>query len=170
MRASRKTKLRKKRAKASKKATLSHLSYSDEYIRTILKEVRTIALIGASPKAERPSNQVLTYMLEKGYEVIPVNPGLAGQKITGQTVFESLSEPPQPIDMVDIFRNSEAVPALVEEALNLPQKPKVIWMQIGVEHQEAASHAEAKGIKVIMNRCPKIEYERLGLELVRCGL
>ena len=170
MRASRKTKLRKKRAKATKKAGLSHLSYSDGYLTTILKEVRTIALIGASPKAERPSNQVLTYMLGKGYEVIPVNPGLVGQKIAGQTVYGALSEIDRPIDMVDIFRNSEAVLAIVEEALNLPQKPKVIWMQLGVEHEEASERAEANSIKVIMNRCPKIEYGRLFGELSWAGI
>lgn len=170
MRASRKTKLRKKRAKASKKMGQDHLSLSDEFLKTILKEVHTIALIGASPKVERPSNYVMTYLLEKGYEVIPVNPGLAGQKIAGQTVFGSLSEIDKPIDMVDIFRNSDAVPAIIDEALALTKKPKVIWMQIGVEHKQAALQAEAEGLKVIMNRCPKIEYERLGLELVSAGL
>lgn len=147
-----------------------HLSLNDEFLKTILKEVRTIALIGASPKVERPSNYVMTYLLEKGYAVTPVNPGLAGQKIAGQTVFGSLSEIDTPIDMVDIFRSSDAVPAIVDEALALIKKPKVIWMQIGVEHKVAAARAEAEGIKVIMNRCPKIEYERLGLELASAGL
>lgn len=147
-----------------------HFSLSDRYLKAILKDVRTIALIGASPKVERPSNYVMTYLLEKGYEVIPVNPGLAGQKIAGQTVFGSLSEIDKPIDMVDIFRSSDAVPAIIDEALALPKNPKVIWMQIGVEHKGAASRAEAEGMKVIMNRCPKIEYERLGLELASAGL
>ena len=147
-----------------------HLSLSDEFLKTILKEVHTIVLIGASHKVERPSNYVMTYLLEKGYEVIPVNPGLAGQKIAGQTVLGALSEIDKPIDMVDIFRSSDAVPAIIDEALALTKKPKVIWMQIGVEHKGAAARAEAERIKVIMNRCPKIEYERLGLELASAEL
>lgn len=103
----------------------------------------------------------MNYLLSKGYNVIPVNPGLAGQELLGQTVYATLSDIPVSVDMIDIFRNSDAVLSLVIEALALPQKPKVIWMQLGVSNDEATQLAEAEGLRVVVNRCPKIEYEIL---------
>lgn len=137
---------------------MNHDHYSAEYITDILREVKTIALVGASNNDVRPSYFVLKYLLEKGYKVYPVNPGLAGQEIVGQKVYASLANVPAAIDMVDIFRNSEAALAITHEALQLPQKPKVIWMQLGVRNDAAAELAEADGIKVVMDRCPKMEF------------
>ncbi|WAP68161.1 CoA-binding protein [Jiella pelagia] len=137
------------------------LIYPDAEIRRILSETKTIALVGASAKEVRPSFFVLKYLLAKGFDVIPVNPGLAGKEILGRTVYPDLQSIPQPIDMVDIFRASNAVPGIVEEALSLDPLPKVIWMQLTVRHDEAAARAEAAGLTVIMDRCPKIEYARL---------
>jgi predicted CoA-binding protein len=150
--------------------TLNHDSYSDAFIRAILDSVRTIALVGASSKDVRPSFFVARYLLDKGYRVFPVNPGLGGQTILGQRVFESLSEIPEPIDMVDIFRSSDAVPEDVDEALALAPRPKVIWMQLGVRNDAAAGKAETVGMTVVMNRCPKIEYGRLSGEIAWMGV
>lgn len=137
---------------------MNHDHYSVDYITDILREVKTIALVGASNNEVRPSYFVLKYLLEKGYQVFPINPGLAGKEIVGQTVFSSLADVPVTIDMVDIFRNSEAALAVTLEALLLAHKPKVIWMQLGVRNEEAAKLAEAQNIKVVMDRCPKMEF------------
>lgn len=146
------------------------LTYDDAIIRDVLDRSKTIAMVGASAKTIRPSYFVLKYLLAKGYRVIPVNPGLAGKKILGQPCYASLSQIPQPIDMVDIFRSSDAVPGIVEEALALVPQPSVIWMQLGVRHDEAARRAEEAGLTVIMNRCPKIEYGRLSGEIGWVGV
>lgn len=138
-----------------------HEHYDDDLIADILGSVKTIAVVGASPNEKRPSNAVIRYMLSKGYDVIPVNPGHGGRKIAGAMSFASLGEIDRPIDMVDIFRNSAAAFGVVEEALKLSSLPKVIWMQLGVVNFEAARLAEAHGITIIMDRCPKIEYARL---------
>ncbi|MCQ0987425.1 CoA-binding protein [Jiella sp. LLJ827] len=122
-------------------------------------------MVGASAKEIRPSYFVLKYMLAKGFRVIPINPGLAGKEILGQTVYADLKSVPEPIDMVDVFRGSDAVPGIVEEALSLDPLPRVIWMQLTVRHDEAAAKAEAAGMTVIMDRCPKIEYGRLSGEI-----
>lgn len=144
---------------------VKHDSYDDALIRRILREVKTIALVGASASEARPSWIVTKYLLDRGYEVIPVNPGLKGQSLLGRTVYGSLKEIPGPVDMVEIFRNSEAAGPITDEALSLEPLPKVIWMQLSVRHDEAAARAEAKGVTVIMNRCPKIEYGRLSGEI-----
>jgi uncharacterized protein len=141
-----------------------HNHYSDILIRSILSSVRTIALVGASAKEQRPSHTVMQFLLAKGYQVIPVNPGLAGKELLGQKVYAHLADIPVPIDMVDVFRNSFAVPDLVGEVLALKPLPKVIWMQLGVLHEAAAVRAEAAGITVIMDRCPAIEYALLGMD------
>jgi uncharacterized protein len=137
---------------------MNHDNYSQEYIRSILQLVKTIALVGASSKEVRPSHLVMKYLLSKGYEVIPVNPGLADKTILEQKVYARLKDIPKAVDMVDIFKNSEAAGAIVEEALQLDPLPKVIWMQLTIRNDAAAHKAEAKGIQVVMNRCPKMEY------------
>ena len=131
--------------------------------------MKTIALVGASANSVRPSYFVMKYLLDKGYEVIPVNPGLAGQQILGQTVYGRLADIPKPVDMVDVFRNSEAAGSITDEALALPTPPKVIWMQLSVRNDAAAARAEAQGIKVVMNRCPKMEYGKLSGEWAWVG-
>ena len=138
---------------------MDHSSYSDAYLTGILDEVKTVALVGASDKPDRASNHVLHFLLDHGYHVIPVNPGKAGGEILGQTVAASLADIDEPVDMVDIFRNSEAAGKVTDEAIKIGAK--VVWMQLGVVNEEAASRAEAEGIKVVMDRCPKIEYPRL---------
>ncbi|MFT3986232.1 CoA-binding protein [Aestuariivirga sp.] len=148
---------------------MNHDNYDSAYIRDILRTVKTIAMVGASANELRPSYFVMKYLLDKGYEVIPVNPGLAGKEILGRTVYGSLKHIPQPIDMVDIFRNSEAAGAITDEALALSPLPKVIWMQLTVRNDEAAARAEAAGIKVVMNRCPKMEYGKLSGEWAWVG-
>lgn len=140
---------------------MSHDHYSDDHIRTVLTSVKTIALVGASPNAARPSHGVMAFLLRKGYHVIPVNPGQAGKEILGQTVFATLADISEPVDMVDVFRAADQLPALVDEVLALPNMPKVIWGQLSVRHDEAAAKAEAAGFTVIMDRCPAIEYPRL---------
>ncbi len=140
---------------------MNHEAYSDSYVRGILSSTKTIALVGASANAARPSFGVMQFLLQRGFNVTPINPGLAGQDLQGQKVYASLQDVPHAIDMVDVFRASAAVPALVDEILQLRQLPKVLWMQLGVFAAEAAAKAEAKGIKVVMNRCPVIEMHRL---------
>ncbi|MBF9031647.1 CoA-binding protein [Rhodobacterales bacterium HKCCE3408] len=138
---------------------------SDDLLRRILTKSRTFACVGVSANPVRPSYYVARYLGLKGFRVHPVNPGLAGQTLLGATVAASLSDIGEPIDVVDIFRRPDAVPAIVDEALALDPLPKVIWMQIGVSHDAAAAKAEAAGLTVIQNRCPKIEYQRLFGEL-----
>ncbi|EKF58471.1 CoA-binding protein [Agrobacterium albertimagni AOL15] len=140
-----------------------HDHYSAEDLRDILGSVRTIALLGASPKPDRPSFGVMRFLLSKGYTVYPVNPGQAGKEILGQTVYASMADIPEPIDMVDVFRAPEYLGEVVAEALALPNRPKVIWGQLTVRDDEAVKPAEAAGIRVVMDRCPAIEIPRLGL-------
>jgi uncharacterized protein len=148
---------------------MTHDTYDANYIRTILQESKSIALVGASNNSVRPSYFVMKYLLDKGYDVTPVNPGLGGQELLGRKVYRTLADIPHAVDMVDIFRNSEAAGAIVDEALTLPVKPKVIWMQLGVRNDAAAARAEAADIKVVMNRCPKMEYGKLSGEWAWVG-
>lgn len=148
---------------------MQHATYDKTYISDILKTTKTIALVGASGKEVRPSYFVMKYMLDKGYTVIPINPGMAGSKILGQTVYASLSDVTEPIDMVDIFRNSDAAGPITDEALSLSPLPKVIWMQLSVRNEEAAARAEAAGLKVVMDRCPKMEYGKISGEWAWVG-
>jgi predicted CoA-binding protein len=136
-----------------------HDQYDDEFLRRILREVRLIALVGASPNPERPSHIVMKYLQGKGYRVIPVNPGAAGQTILGETVYADLAALPERPDMLDIFRNAEAAGPLADQAIALGIR--VVWMQLGVRNEAAAARAEAAGLRVVMNRCPEIEYMRL---------
>jgi len=149
---------------------MDHDTYSDSYIRGILNSVKSIAMVGASERESRPSYFAFKYLLERGYTMIPVNPGKAGETILGRRVYARLADVPEPIDMVDIFRNSRFAPAVVEEALALKPRPQVIWMQLGVRNDKAAALAEANGLKVVMNRCPKIEYGRLSSEIAWMGV
>ena len=149
---------------------MNHDTYSDSYIREILDEVKTIAMIGASANTVRPSYFVLKYMLSKGYEVWPINPGQAGKEILGQQAYASLVDLPDVPDMVDIFRNSAAAGGIVDDILASGRLPKVIWMQLSVRNDEAAKRAEDAGIKVVMDRCPKIEYGRLSGEIGWAGV
>ena len=142
---------------------MNHDAYDDVYIRGILNTVKTIAVVGVSATTSRPSYFVFKYLLERGFRMIPVNPGLAGQNLLGQTVYAALLDIPEPVDMVDIFRASENVLPIVTQALQMQPRPRVIWMQLGVRNDEAAALAEANGLKAVMNRCPKIEYGRLSL-------
>ncbi len=134
---------------------------SDNEIRDILQSVRTIALLGASPKPERPSNGVMKFLLDRGYHVIPVNPGQVGKTIHGQQVVAELADINEPIDMVDVFRASYSLPGIVDEILALKHRPAVLWTQLDVVNEEAAKKAEEAGLKVVMDRCPAIEYPRL---------
>ena len=133
---------------------------SDAQVRTVLSATRRVALVGASNRAERPSFGVMAWLLARGYDVTPVNPGLAGQAIQGCHVVATLDEA-APLDMVDVFRNSDAASAVVDEVLALPWRPKVIWMQLGVVNPPAAERAKAAGLTVVMDRCPVIEAGRL---------
>jgi uncharacterized protein len=132
--------------------------------------VKTIAMVGVSPKDNRPSYFAFKYLLERGYRMIPVNPGQAGKELLGQKVYAKLADIPEPVDMVDIFRASKYALGVVDEALALNPRPQVIWMQLGVRNDEAAAKAEAAGLKVVMNRCPKIEYGRLSSEISWMGV
>ncbi|MGA8889158.1 MAG: CoA-binding protein [Pseudolabrys sp.] len=149
---------------------MNHDAYSDSYIRGILNTVKTIAMVGISPKENRPSYFAFKYLMERGYRMIPINPGQAGKTILGQKVYAKLSDIPDPIDMVDVFRGSEHVLPIVQEAVALKPKPQVIWMQLMVRNDEAAKLAEDAGLKVVMNRCPKIEYGRLSSEISWMGV
>lgn len=141
------------------------MTYSDALLKEVLTRSKRIAIVGVSMNPVRPSYFVARYLSLKGYDVIPVNPGHAGKMLFGAQVVSSLSEIGEEVDMVDIFRRSEAVPEIVTEALAVFPKLQTIWMQIGVEHAEAAAVAEARGVTVIQNRCPKIEYQRVFGEL-----
>jgi uncharacterized protein len=151
-------------------SAMNHDSYPDNCIRGILNTVKTIAMVGASEKQNRPSYFAFKYLLERGYRMIPVNPGHAGKTLLGQKIHARLVDIAEPIDMVDIFRSSRYALPIVREALSLKPRPQVIWMQLGVRSDEAAALAEANGLKVIMNRCPKIEYGRLSSEIAWIGV
>lgn len=140
---------------------MNHDSYSDDYIREILTTNMVFAVVGASPNAARPSYLVMNYLMTKGYRVIPVNPGQAGGEILGQRVYANLRDIPEPVDVVDIFRNSAAALEVAREAVGIGAR--VVWMQLGVRNDEAATLAEAAGLNVVMDRCPKIECNRLAL-------
>jgi len=140
---------------------MNHDRYEDGYIRDILTSTRSIAVIGASPNPARPVNGVMAFLIRSGYGVIPINPGIEGKEIHGRTVVARLSDLPGPVDMIDVFRNSDAIPALADEILALPWRPKVVWLQLGIRNDDAAAKLEEAGIKVVMNRCPAIERPRL---------
>lgn len=147
-----------------------HDRYDDALIEGILSQVRTIAMVGASANTVRPSFFVLKYLTDKGFSVHPINPGRAGDTICGRTVHASLADVPEPVDMVDVFRAADAVPGVVEEVLALDPRPKVLWLQLGIRNDEAVALAEAAGITVVQNRCPKIEYGRLSGEISWAGV
>jgi len=151
---------------------MDHDGYSDDYIADILGSVRVFAFVGASANTSRPSYFAMKYLLGKGYTVHPVNPGYAGRAILGQPVYATLADVPAPVDVVDIFRNSQAALGITREAIALKDKlgVKVVWMQLGVRNDEAAAEAEAAGLRVVMNRCPKIEYGRLSGEIGWAGV
>jgi predicted CoA-binding protein len=151
---------------------MDHSAYSDEYLRAVLRETETVAMVGASPNWNRPSFFVMKYLQAKGYRVIPINPRNAGEEILGETVHASLADAPGPFQMVDIFRNSEAAGAITDEAIGLAAEKGIrsVWMQLTVFNAEAAARAEAAGLEVVMNRCPKIEYGRLFGELAWGGI
>ena len=144
------------------------IPYSDAKIRRILSSVRTIALVGASSNWNRPSYFVMKYLQGKGYRVIPVNPGTAGKEQLGEKIYANLRDIPDAIDMVDVFRSSDQVGPIVDDAIAIGAK--VVWMQLGIRNDGAAAKAEAAGLEVIMNRCPKIEFGRLGGELSWSGV
>ena len=147
-------------------------TYSDDLIKSVLRSTKVIAIVGASGNEMRPSYFAMMYLLAKGYIIHPINPGLAGKKILGQRVYLSLKEVPAPVDMVDIFRASEAAPGIVKEALAEKDRLglKTIWMQLGIVNEEAAGMARTAGLTVIMDRCPKIEYGRLSGEIGWMGV
>ncbi len=147
---------------------MNHDTYPDDYIRAILRECRTIAMVGASANWNRPSYFAMKYLQEKGYRIIPVNPSAAGQEILGEKVYAALSEIPVKVDMVDCFRPAEAIPPIAAAAIAIGAR--VLWMQLGIRNDEAAAMAEAAGLKVVMNRCPKIEYGRLSGEIGWMGV
>jgi predicted CoA-binding protein len=142
---------------------VNHDRYDDAYLRDILRSVKTIAMVGASTNWNRPSYFVFKYLQGKGYRMIPVNPGAAGETLLDETVYGALEDIPDPVDMVDIFRKSEAAGAITDAAIAIGAK--VVWMQIGVHDDAAAGRAEAAGLRAVMNRCPKIEWGRLHGEL-----
>lgn len=140
---------------------MNHDAYDDARIRDLLGSVKTIAIVGASANPDRPSHHVAEFLIERGYEVFPVNPGLAGKEILGRPVFATLADVPVAIDMVDVFRNSADAAGVVDQAIAVGAK--VVWMQLGVRNDAAAAKAEAAGLEVVMNRCPAIEIPRLGM-------
>ena len=142
---------------------MQHDTYTDKYLSEILGSVKTIALVGASTNWNRPSYFVMKYLQSKGFRVIPVNPGVAGEQLLGETVYARLEDIPDPVDMVDVFRNAEAAGPITDSAIAI--HAGIVWMQIGVRNDEAAARAEEAGLKVVMNRCPKIEYMRLHGEI-----
>src|ERR1700754_3430186 len=158
------------RARDTKVFKMNHDAYADAYIREILSGVKTIAMVGASPVNVRPSYFAFKYLAERGYDMIPVNPGHVGKRLLGKPFVASLADIGRPVDMIDIFRNSSHIMPVVDEALTLSSLPKVIWMQLGARDDVAAAKAEAAGLKVVMNRCPKIEYGRLSSEISWMGV
>ena len=153
---------------ATTRAEMDHDNYPDSFLRQILRDTKTIAMVGSSDNWVRPSYFAMKYLQSKGYRVIPVNPKAAGKKILGETVYAGLKDVPDKIDMVDVFRNSEAAGSITDEAIEVGVP--VVWMQLGVRNDEAAARAEAAGLKVVMDRCPKIEYGRLNAELSWSGI
>src|SRR6201984_2988796 len=149
---------------------MNHDAYSDDYIRGILNDVRSIAMVGASPVNVRPSYFAFKYLAQRGYDMIPVNPGHVGKDLLGKPFVASLLDIGRPRDLIDIFRNSGHIMPVVDEALKLSPLPKVIWMQLGARDDESAAKAETAGLKVVMNRCPKIEYGRLSSEISWMGV
>jgi predicted CoA-binding protein len=151
---------------------MAALTYSDALIKTILRAVKTIAMVGASGNEIRPSYFAMMYLLNKGYKIVPVNPGMAGKTIMGQLVYASLKEVPAPVDMVDIFREARYAPEIVREAVAEKDRLGVryVWMQLGVVSEEAANLAENAGLTVVMDRCPKIEHGRFSGELGWMGI
>ena len=149
---------------------MNHDTYPDSYVSGILNTVKSIAMVGISPKESRPSYFAFKYLLERGYHMIPINPGHAGKAMLGQRIYAKLADIPEPVDMVDIFRAAPYALPIVQEALALKPRPQVIWMQLGIRNDEAAAVAEANGMKVVMNWCPKIEYGRLSCELGWTGV
>ena len=147
---------------------MNHDTYPDEYIRDILRGVKTIAMVGASANWNRPSFFAMKYLQQKGYRVIPVNPGQAGKVILGETAYATLRDIPDRVDMVDCFRATEAIPSIADAAIEIGAK--VLWMQLGVRNNQAAAKVEKAGLKVVMNRCPKIEYGRLSGEIAWFGI
>ena len=141
-----------------------HLQYDDNYLKQILTSVKTIAMVGASPNPDRASHRVMAYLQARGYRVIPVSPQCRGEDLLGERVYNRLDEIPETIhiDMVDVFRRSEAVPDIAEAAIR--RRAKVLWLQLGVIHGDAARRAQEHGLQVVMDRCPKIDIPRLGLE------
>jgi len=151
---------------------MSDLIYSDDFIADILESTKTIAMVGASPNWVRPSHFAMKYLQRKGYRVIPVNPGAAGTTLLDEEVYADLASIPEPFEMVDIFRNSDAAGAITDDAIALAANKgiKTIWMQLGVRNDEAAARAEGAGLNVVMDRCPKIEFGRLYSELSWSGV
>jgi uncharacterized protein len=149
---------------------MDHDNYSDAYIRGILNTVKTIAMVGMSATTSRPSYFAFKYLLDRGYRMVPVNPGLAGGDLLGRKVYGKLADIPEPVEMVDVFRAARYALPIVEEALALNPRPQVIWMPLGIRNDEAATLAEKNGFKVVMNRCPKIEYGRLSSEIAWMGV
>ncbi len=148
---------------------MDHDSYPDSLIRKILREVKIIAMVGSSANWVRPSSYyAMKYLQKKGFRIIPVNPKAAGTEILGETAYATLANIPHPVDMVQIFRNSEAAGPITDEAIAI--NPKIVWMQLGVRNAAAAERAEAAGLTVIMDRCPKIEYGRLSGEISWLGI
>ncbi|MGQ3671098.1 CoA-binding protein [Xanthobacter sp. TB0136] len=140
---------------------MNHDHYDDAYLRDILQNVKTIAVLGASANNARPSYEVMHFLAGLGYHVFPINPGQAGKVIDGLTYYGTLADVPDPVDMVDVFRAPENLPGILEEVLALPHRPRVLWMQLGVRDDAIATQAENAGLKVVMDRCPKIEYPLL---------
>jgi uncharacterized protein len=140
---------------------MDHSDYTDAYLRDILSSVRTIAVVGASPRPHRPSHGVMRFLQRQGYRAIPVNPNAAGGEILGERVYASLADIPEPVDMVDIFRRSELAGAAVDDAIAIGAK--AVWLQLDIRDAAAAARAEARGLKMVMDRCPAIEIPRLGL-------
>ena len=149
---------------------MNHDTYDDDYIRSILNGVKSIAMVGASPVNVRPSYFAFKYLAQRGYDMIPVNPGHVGKSLLGRPFVASLLDIDRPVDMIDIFRNSSHIMSALDEALKMSPVPKVIWMQLGARNDAAAEKAEAAGLKVVMNRCPKIEYGRLSSEISWMGV
>lgn len=140
---------------------MDHENYPDAYLRDILTSARTIAIVGASPRRERPSHRVMGFLQRHGYRAIPVNPNAAGETIHGEKCYAALADIPEPIDIVDIFRRSALAGAAIDDAIQIGAK--IVWTQLGVRDDAAAARAEAAGLKVVVNRCPAIEIPRLGL-------